>query len=629
MQANYLRMLANYYNKPPGNEAEAEEDVFEKSLTAESVFLQNEPSEMHEKYADKAVLDYNYNDKPETEEIRSNRFEYQRNSIASELNLIDTIDLDDQASFQDNNRRNAESSDFFFKNLNSSTNSRRPAYENDDERPIKGNSVSFEQMLEQELKKNNLSTPKAPQTPVAPRIKTAKIKKKKSLEDISVQNDSESIDLIEKNSNRTSEPTPKHEYLKKKSQTLFDSINFKKTPEDSLKKPNPAPKGNFLKRGQGRLCINQNPIPKSKISASISRTSYEDRSDTYNELQFSDKEDDKNLDLDQQIQLYANENQKLQKLIKEVEDKKRVLDRDKKEFFKEREKVLKDFEKWKDDELEKIKKEKAAYDKKLRVSTRDKEEIIELKNKVKELEQMLIQKDRVYEETVNRLEKELEAFKNPLKTPQEKFSESEEFKDSDDLQDFENLEEYEQSFNNPKEKETENESSEDLYTEQTDYLDKTLEKRSGKKEIVYSNGIKKEIYPDGYYIVYFNNKDIKQCFPDGRIIYHFADADTTQTTFPDGLQLFKFSNGQIEKHFPDGSKEISFQDGTVKCIYPDGQEESVFPDGTVQTLDSKGIKYIEFVNGQKDTIYPNGTKIRKFPDGRIRKIMPDGKVIEQ
>jgi centromere protein J len=32
---------------------------------------------------------------------------------------------------------------------------------------------------------------------------------------------------------------------------------------------------------------------------------------------------------------------------------------------------------------------------------------------------------------------------------------------------------------------------------------------SGKKEVIFNNGVKRESFPDGYTIVYFNNKDIK------------------------------------------------------------------------------------------------------------------------
>ena len=85
-----------------------------------------------------------------------------------------------------------------------------------------------------------------------------------------------------------------------------------------------------------------------------------------------------------------------------------------------------------------------------------------------------------------------------------------------------------------------------------------------KKEIIFRKGVRKEIFPDGYTIVYFKNQDIKQTYPDGKIVYYFCEARTTQTTEVNGINIFKFENNQIEKHFPDGTKEIRFNDGTIK-----------------------------------------------------------------
>ena len=62
----------------------------------------------------------------------------------------------------------------------------------------------------------------------------------------------------------------------------------------------------------------------------------------------------------------------------------------------------------------------------------------------------------------------------------------------------------------------------------------------GKKEIIFPNSVKREVWPDGYQVVFFQNQDVKQTFPGGKIVYFFSDAKTTQTTFPDGLQVFKF-----------------------------------------------------------------------------------------
>jgi centromere protein J len=67
---------------------------------------------------------------------------------------------------------------------------------------------------------------------------------------------------------------------------------------------------------------------------------------------------------------------------------------------------------------------------------------------------------------------------------------------------------------------------------------------SGRKEIKFCNGVRKEVFPDGYMIVYFNNKDVKQTFPDEeKIVYYFAEANTTQTTFKTGFKAFRFGNG--------------------------------------------------------------------------------------
>ena len=82
---------------------------------------------------------------------------------------------------------------------------------------------------------------------------------------------------------------------------------------------------------------------------------------------------------------------------------------------------------------------------------------------------------------------------------------------------------------------------------------------SGRREVLFPNGVRREVWPDGYSVIQFANGDIKQAFPSGlrqRIVYYFSDARTTQTTFPNGLQVFRFENGQVEKHFPDGTKEI-------------------------------------------------------------------------
>ncbi|KAG8452923.1 hypothetical protein GDO86_004646 [Hymenochirus boettgeri] len=119
------------------------------------------------------------------------------------------------------------------------------------------------------------------------------------------------------------------------------------------------------------------------------------------------------------------------------------------------------------------------------------------------------------------------------------------------------------------------------------YSDGKVERilRDGTHVIVFPNGTRKDVSADGKTTtVTFFNGDVKQVMEDQRIIYYYADAQTTHTTYPDGLEILQFSNGQIEKHFPDGKKEITFPDQTIKNLYMDGREESIFPDGTIITV---------------------------------------------
>ena len=98
---------------------------------------------------------------------------------------------------------------------------------------------------------------------------------------------------------------------------------------------------------------------------------------------------------------------------------------------------------------------------------------------------------------------------------------------------------------------------------------------NNKKEMIYKNGMRKEIYGDEYQIIYFNNGDIKQIFPkEKKQIYFFQEKEVVQTTLGDDCQIFRYKNGQIEKNFNDGTKQIIFPDGKIKNILPNGYEET-------------------------------------------------------
>ena len=105
---------------------------------------------------------------------------------------------------------------------------------------------------------------------------------------------------------------------------------------------------------------------------------------------------------------------------------------------------------------------------------------------------------------------------------------------------------------------------------------------NNKREIIFKNGVRKEIFNDGYQVIYFNNGDIKQIFPgENKQVYFFKEKNIVQTTIGDECQIFKHGNGEIEKKFKDGTIQIISPDGKIKNILPNGYEEVYNINGNV------------------------------------------------
>ena len=135
-----------------------------------------------------------------------------------------------------------------------------------------------------------------------------------------------------------------------------------------------------------------------------------------------------------------------------------------------------------------------------------------------------------------------------------------------------------------------------------------------KKEIIFKSGVRKEIYIDGYQLIHFPNGDIKQKFvgKEEKIVYYYKDTSTVQTTFKSGLNVFKFSNGQIEKHYPDGSRFIIYANGIKRKMSKNGKEEMIIPEEQNKVNNEENNKENE--NHKDNELYDsrNVDKIEEF-----------------
>ena len=109
-------------------------------------------------------------------------------------------------------------------------------------------------------------------------------------------------------------------------------------------------------------------------------------------------------------------------------------------------------------------------------------------------------------------------------------------------------------------------------------------------DIINKHGTTKRIFPDGFQISFYNNKDIKLRFnnKDEFCLYHVNQAE--EFRFPSkGIIIYKFKNGQFEKHYSNYELNIKFSDGSYRIIRKE-KELFQYPDGILEFKDKKGNK---------------------------------------
>ncbi|RWS08840.1 hypothetical protein B4U79_13629 [Dinothrombium tinctorium] len=144
--------------------------------------------------------------------------------------------------------------------------------------------------------------------------------------------------------------------------------------------------------------------------------------------------------------------------------------------------------------------------------------------------------------------------------------------------------------------------------------------------------------------VTYENGDKMTVTEDNISIYVYAANGAKQTTFPDGLRVIEFPNGQIERVYKNGTKHIYYPNKLQRIINPNGSEEIIAEDGTTIRITSEGNEIIELPNGEREirtkefkrreyrngtvkVLYSDGTQETRYPNGRLRIKDAEGKVI--
>ncbi|MPC24819.1 centromere protein J-like [Portunus trituberculatus] len=148
-------------------------------------------------------------------------------------------------------------------------------------------------------------------------------------------------------------------------------------------------------------------------------------------------------------------------------------------------------------------------------------------------------------------------------------------------------------------------------------------RQDGIREVIYANGNRKEIHPNGEVTISFYNGDRKEIHAD-RTVYVYGSDHTSHTMYSSGKEELVFPNGQQEIRCPDGSSEISFPNGSRKSVLSDGTEICTTRDGSVVRTNPDGSQVFEFPSGQRE-VHRGGVKRREYPDGTVKILHPDGR----
>lgn len=117
--------------------------------------------------------------------------------------------------------------------------------------------------------------------------------------------------------------------------------------------------------------------------------------------------------------------------------------------------------------------------------------------------------------------------------------------------------------------------------EETKNGHRILTYRDGSRGTVFRNGTLKIKRANMTYI-FFANKDVAIEFTDGARAYRYSEIGAIEITLPDGSTIYKFTNGQMERHYSNGDKAVLYPNQQFKMTRANGDYEIKHPNGKVE-----------------------------------------------
>ncbi|CAD8047414.1 unnamed protein product [Paramecium primaurelia] len=151
-----------------------------------------------------------------------------------------------------------------------------------------------------------------------------------------------------------------------------------------------------------------------------------------------------------------------------------------------------------------------------------------------------------------------------------------------------------------------------------DYLKQSNKKEKLVEKSQRSDGKVLKIYKSGKKVVEGMKGFIKEIFPNDYVIVHFPNKDIKQE-LPNGIKIYYHSqNNSTQTSLPQGISVTYFSNKQLEITFVDGSKQILFQDGTKKFVNYKGEEEIFYPDGVKQTIDQDKIKKTEYPNGNVK-----------
>jgi len=343
--------------------------------------------------------------------------------------------------------------------------------------------------------------------------------------------------------------------------------------------------------------------------------------------------------LNEKVKEFEQEREKLRKEKVEQERLSKKLVKEMDEFKKQREIERAEFEEQKKQEVDKLKKEKLIFERQMRTlyslpNRKEREEIEQLKNEIKKLNEELNGKTKQYKLCMDRAKKQIDDLTKKNSELQTEIRILEELR-------------VKEMTSSKKSKKLKENVPPAVQHEAINTTSREQAKPIKAQSTLCTTGTQSDIIQDPSPTTNQSTIPIEYTIPKNNQVTHnlineeLDEEDTldlledanyalvfpqkyhskvsklkNQSTTPDGKTIRIYEDGKTELILPNGTKKECHADGYSVIYFPNEDINQVFPDGRV-------IDYYHDTNTTKTTL-PNGTKVYRLANGQIEKDFTDG-----